>query len=444
MDSKNYLKPKALNSLTKKYTQSLQYLLLTLATLAPLLLTNCTSSKSTDDKKEEYKIGEKVDTSTKLVKSDGSDQNLLAIFDKTIKKIHLFDIENMTHIKKFNVLHPEEKHYVYLSEGGSYIIDMSASSFAIHRPNGESILNPINMKGLPRSIAFNEHHNFFILQDQNRVVTILKISPQGFIQSQWQGGGQISSTLSFTSGDLLPDGTLAIGLSDRSLAFIDLNLTLANQSWTMKTGEAPIADASPEEIVWVGPCRSNSDYILLRSKNQVSLLSRSQKQIVDFIKIENYVAEKYSKNLDPHIVLRKLSNHSNSLTLVYANGSNKIVTHELYDHPEIVINSQLTLANQSWSFTDLLDHSDLHNSKKLIDIEDFDKGRHYRRFRITADFMLDQSFNIPDSPQILMANNFIFALFPSEMGYAVRYSVYQDTPEKELKLFNLKDLGKLK
>lgn len=430
---------KYFNNKENKYKSCLLYFIFNIFVL--LNLANC-SNNTNEDNKEEFKIGQKVDSLSSMSNQNGSDRKILALFDKTIRKIQVFDIDQMLHLKKIAVENSDEKHFVYVPDSAEYIIDMSSKRLTIYNIKLNIITYSQESNGLPRSLAVNDSLGFIVTQDQNRTVSVLKVTPNGYIISPWKAGSQITPDKTFTSGDILNDGTLALGLSDNSLVFIDLENSLLNRQWTLKQDELPIENISTSEIVWVGPSQKDPDKILLRAKEELLLWSRSQRLTLERFDTTNWYTEKYSKSIEPHIVFRnKKSSLNDKLMLTFCQNS-KLSSFTIYDHPETIVNSKLDLYENQWSFTDvLLKTPDVFARNEDFDLNDIDQGRRYRRYRTTSDFLLEENMKIPDTPQVLLGLRSLFTLYPSELGYAVKYS-FDGTPNRELKFFNLKDLGK--
>src|SRR5689334_581872 len=79
----------------------------------------------------DYLIGNPTQSVAALNTPDEGQSQSLVIFDKTVRRIHQFDLTAMTHKRSFAVRNPDNEHYVLYGQSGDYIVDLSQKGLSI-------------------------------------------------------------------------------------------------------------------------------------------------------------------------------------------------------------------------------------------------------------------------------------------------------------------------
>src|SRR5262245_59031278 len=72
---------------------------------------------------QEHLIGKKLTDVSSLVAPGGETQSHIAIYDKTVARVHQFDLNANALVRSFPVRNPGLEHYVLYDQPGNYIID---------------------------------------------------------------------------------------------------------------------------------------------------------------------------------------------------------------------------------------------------------------------------------------------------------------------------------
>lgn len=372
-------------------------------------------------------IGTTVDNVSSLTPSGTTRPTNLVIYDKTVKKIHQFDLDKMTHVRAFDVVGAEEEHYVLADLEGRYAIDLTKKGFSILRMDG-SVLNPLRLPGNPRSTAYRPELGILVIYDDLNSVAIMQINSDGSVPDNKKIllGSMLLDGISISAGDVTDDGKMVVSLSDDSMAVVDIEQTLATKSWVFSRFTTNLT-----RISWVAPVPRQPSQVLVRTSDKIALIDVVA-QTVLAEKSYTDIVSKLSKNRDPHVIIKS----STESTLIYPeNGALK--TRTLYRQGDNVLASFVDLQNDKWY---VVDYSSASTYPRFIfnDPNAVSESREFKQYRLSDMLSLD-SKTLPSKTKIHLADNFVFALFPSELGYAVRYEV-QSELKSELKYFNVKHI----
>ncbi|MCO5114674.1 MAG: hypothetical protein M9899_10945 [Bdellovibrionaceae bacterium] len=396
-----------------------------LSLIALILITGC---DVLPDVEGEYLIGNSLDSISS--QSDQGNSQIVSFFDSKIKKIHIFDLQNLQTQQSFNVKNPKDDHYLVANNDMSYVIDLSPSQMSIYRSTGTAIHNPIRFNGRPISAAFAKAAGRLVVYDDLASVGFLQLDPSGEVTDSWVGGPVISQNHSIVSGDLSPDGqTLLLGLSSGDLAIIDVTQSMANQSWVYE-----IAPLGINDIKWIAPL-SNTQ-ALLQDQSSLILYDYQNKQVVDTMAMSSLRVTLYSKQNDPHVLYKNDLGHT---ILVYVQGGSlqsRQMIH-LQSSKRIPIQSVLNQSSNVWN---LITHTPTYNlnifDPKGAYINITSKKRSAESYRFN-DMLNLSNRELPDQAQLKQASHFIFALFPSELGYIEKIPLLSEEPAEKMKNFNL-------
>ncbi|RYZ74494.1 MAG: hypothetical protein EOP05_09190 [Proteobacteria bacterium] len=393
-----------------------------LAVSALSLLSSCGTDLQFDTGNDNI-IGEKVQSVSSLSDSSGqSDRTQIAIFDKTVRKIHQFDLNRMSVMRTLSVLNEGEQHSVMFDQASGLVIDFSNGHLTLFDRDGNETRDPLEFTGKPISIAYRPANGTLIVYDDMSSVGILKLGPTGQVIKRWLGGPLLggSTGATVTAGDLNDQDQLILALSDGSIATVDIAQTLANSAWSFTKAATTLG-----RIRWVAPVRGTTDKAMVVSGEKVYLVSTTDGSVL---------AEKWatktsllSKSKDPHVVTVGYK----EVQLIYATATT-LETRSLTVDVDYVAESRLSLAEDAWSF---IDSKKAYSMKYGQSGENELAGRNLRKYRLT-DMAALKKMDLPDQASIQTSANYIFALFPSELGKADRIAI-SDGAKAEIKLFNL-------
>lgn len=375
-----------------------------------------------------YNIGNPTKSVAALITPDEGESQSLVLFDKTVRRIHQFDVTSMKHLRSFEVRNPQDDHYVLYGNNGDYILDLSLKGLTIFDKNDQAQHQPIKLQGTPKSAAFLPSKGLVVVYDDLMSVGMMKLGSSGEVLKKWVGGSVVVGNATISSGDLNADGKLIFGLSDGSMVVVsDLEKVMDEKSW----GSVDPFMTGLGDIKWLAPLPHQPNQVLVRTSQQIALLDIAARTLLASYPFDQKVL-KLSKFIDPHIIL----DAGGKIKIIYAENSQ--IKERIYIPRTKVLdvyyllNSTLDLMKDSWSFVD---------SKEPVqflfnDIDATKTARRFARHRF-SDFLATHSQVVANNTQVEIAHDFIFSLYPSELGYAVRYDI-ESEKKSELKLFNLK------
>lgn len=386
------------------------------------MLSACTGA--VDVRGDEFLIGEKLEVMSGVNTDDGGETRQITIFDETVRKIHLFDVAEMKHLRTLSVRSPGETHYVAAHPRGNYVIDFTMKGLTVFDRDGRAQTDPLAMVGQAKSAALKAEAGLLVVYDTLMNVGLVQLGATGQVERANIFGPRISGA-SIAAGDLTDDGRLVLAMSDGSLAIADVDQSLRTGSWVVTR-----YDVAMNDVNWVAPLKGTSQ-VLLRAPGRLALFDIDARvKLAEYPLSSGQAAEKLSRSHDPHVVLRDGDN----LTLVYPkNGA--FETRTFFRQSRHLLLSLLDADRDQWSY---IDASSVRNPFLTNDIDAVRQTRVLKRRRL-SDLATLINKDLPKDTQLRLADSYVFALYPNKLGYAVRYNV-QNEGTAVLKLFNMGSL----
>lgn len=390
------------------------------------VLLGCGASPQ-DDGTSDNIIGNPTKSVAALSTPDEGESRSLVIFDKTVRRIHQFDLMGMKHIRSFAVRNPGDEHYVLYGQNANYIVDLSLKGLSIFNKYDQANHQPIQFQGLPKSAAFLPSKGLLIVYDDLMSVGMLKLDSNGEVLKSWVGGASIVGTKSIAAGDLNADGKLVLALNDGTVIVTDPELSMTQKSWVVDSA----FNTGLSNIKWLASLPKTPNQVMIRASGKIALLDLTSKTIISSYDIVDEVV-KLSKFNDPHVVM----SNANAVTVAYVENS-QIQVKAFYlsikkFEMNYLMSSNLDLEQDTWSFVDTKEPVNYF----FNDLDASKKNRRFIRYRF-SDVLATHNMSVANDTQVEIAGSFIFALFPRELGYAVRYDVETENQSK-LERFNLK------
>ncbi len=379
-----------------------------------------------DTSNDENIIGSRLESVTSLKSSDGSQTANIAIFDETAKKIHQFDLDKMSCTRSITVQNPDEKHYVLQSDTGNYIVDLTTKHLSVIDKDSVQQTNLLKFWGKPMSASFRPESGYLVMYDDLKTVGILKLNSNGQIEKKHVFGYKVNGA-SISAGDVTENGKLVLALSDDSFVVADIEANLNNATDEISiTGDPQPTTLS--RIDWIAPVVTKPNIIFVKAAGKVVLYDLVLKQIIASTDIVSSEIIKLSKSTNPHIIERLTSS---SIRVIYADG-NSISTLVVQKQFGAILTSDLDIAKKTWTYVEL---------PKYLGFSVFNDVNQVRESRQLIKYNLSglplSTSKIADNAQIKLGDDYFFALFPSELGYAEKVRI-DGSGKSVLKLFNLK------
>ncbi len=376
------------------------------------ILAGCGRPPSNED---ENIIGNKLRSMTTLSSREGGENKRIAIFDKTVRRIHQFDLSQNTYVKGVSVLQPQLDHYLLYDDSGDYIVDLADGHIAIIESSGHQNVDPLHLPGKPVSAAFRGSLGLLVVLDQLGSIGLLKLDRDGRVEKSWLGGPLFSDGGTLRAGDITDDGKLVISLSDGTVAVVSIESSIEKRAWDFLSMSPGFS-----QIDWIAPVRGNPDLIMVKNSTHVALMQLSLQAILGApIEINESMLVKTSKLVDPHIVVSSLDGDK----IIYVSDG-QLKEKSLYTRRRVLLSSNLNLESDTWSF---------------IDSEGDDSvARRFKHLKFSS-LLAVQNQVVPDHTQAELTETRLFTLYKSELGYATSMDI-RDNTKHEFKLFNLEHI----
>lgn len=425
-------------------------LLSVLLSATSLLFTGCQPGDGSiiPDHKAENLIGVPLTANSKLQSATEDDSDKVVIFDKTIRKVHHFDLDSSTHLGKYEVNSPEEDHFLIYGSSQKYFVDLTKRQINIQTIGGDKAISPIKFVGTPLSATFDAKKGYLIVYDSYQSVMIYKLDERGGISKSFISGPEIKDQGTIQAGDISAGGKLVLSVRGNPavttgavvdfIVSIDIEAALEKQTLNDPLVFTKIP-TTLTEMNWIAPVLGADNLMLIRSAGKISTMDLVTSTITS-IPTEDWLVEKYSKIKDSHIVMRKSYDYYASLNgnverRIYFVEAGVLKSKTLTKNFNFILNSHLDLKRGYWNVTktNIATEYDLYNSYNT-----YFQGRSFTRIR-TSDLLSIIDKEIANDATVEMANDYLFSLFPSPMGYATRTDI-ETSKTNVLKNFNIKDM----
>lgn len=398
--------------------------------LVVLLLSACGPLPENDSREDENIIGNKVQAVTDIQYSPEGQVGVIAIFDDVVRKIHQFDLDSMTHLRAIEVENPGLSHFLLHDTDGKYTVDMTEKHLSIYKSDGIVVENPVRFLGKPLSTSFRPELGYLVFYDDLQNVSILQVADDGSVLRA-RTLGPILDDVVIQSGDVTDNGLLVLAMADGTLRRVDLNQTLIDGTWSFETFNTTL-----ESIAWVAPVSGFPNRVLLRAKQTIAVYDFDTSTVTSqMTTTEQFRIYKYSKSHDSHLVLAEVDIDGfwetvGETQLVYA-GTGDLQVRTLPRGENQLMLSHLDIANNSWSVI----QSEFASLSSENNINGIKQGRRLFKSSFSDGLALGEE-ELPNDTKVKLSRDYVFALFPSELGYARRINI--ETGEvKEISLFNL-------
>lgn len=241
-----------------------------LATL--IFLTSCSSGSDVG------LIGQRLNQQAGLYNSYGIDTKNIFVVDSMTNRILGVNSEKMTLDYEFTLSNPEEEHYVAVDANEKFVIDFSKKHLQVIGLDGGRYDNPIKFQGTPASVAYGPASRTMVMQDDLKSIGILKLGETGAIEKSWLGGPLVADGKSVTAGDLDKAGRMILSVSDNSLTLVDIDATLAQQSWQTSSFTTTLTG-----INWVAPDQNVDNMTLVATDTKLGLINMATQTLADSV-----------------------------------------------------------------------------------------------------------------------------------------------------------------
>ena len=382
---------------------------------------------------EDYIIGQKVKDVSSLTSDLGTVQTQIAIYDKTVDRIHQFNLTTVTLARSLAPAQPGGEHAILYHQSGNYVIDIAGKYVGVYNRDGVLAQQTGMFYGQPKSAAFRPTAGYLVTYDDGSSVAMLKLDANGNVTAKWSGGPVLDNGTgtppSISAGDVDDAGQLILGLSDNSIAVVDLDASMAAQSWQFTSFATTLTD-----IKWLAPVNGAANQIFVRSKDKLSLIDVATQAVLDSVDIdETKVKVKTSKNFDPHVMVIDSQNAH-----IYYVKNSKFEARVNPTLPNSLLSSRLSLANDTLTWV----NSSYKYWFEIDQPNQWKETRTLKRWRLSDMFSSSAWVPLPNDAQLEITPDHIFELFNAKYGLAY-YLGLDDGSKVKLEKFNRPWVGGL-
>ena len=373
------------------------------------LITACFTLSACGDfamDRSDHLVGEKLKEVSGLTSDTGAVVSKVAMYDKTVNRIHQFALGPMKLIRSERVAANNQPHYVLYDQIGEYLIDLTERDITIFDRDGGASKNPVRMPGQPVSAVFRPSAGLLVVYDDLMSVALIKITPTGAIQKAWLGGPALCGGGTISAGDVDGAGRLVFAMSNGNIVLVDVDQSIDNHAWSCQFYPSGVTDT----IKWLGRVRDNSDQVLAATNSGVHLLDVSARTTLAS-RTDLGGVDKFSKSIDPHAIFLEKA----KMTIAYARGS-AIQTRDFFYVADMILNTRLDVAGDQFSMI----HSEGSKRTYLDTPSEF--ARELVGWRL-SDLLATPSVKLPDKATFEMAGRTLFMLYPSKVGRAESFDL---------------------
>lgn len=350
-------------------------------------------------------------------------QETLDMFDETTRRIHSFNLRGEGLVKSFEVLNPEDDHFIIASNDSSFLVDLSQSQMSVYRYDGSASLDVVPFMGKPVSSAYNKNTGHLVVYDNLNSVSLLKINDAGDITKLWIGGPLVTGEGSILSGDISPSGELILSLANGSLAIVDIEESIDQEQWVYRL-DTSIPHSG---VKWVAVI--SADLILYQNPSKLVLYNYTLGTVLSEKDYPaGYEILGYGKTKDPHVIYKNQRLLNREYFVAYVDGG-EIKLKELVNHRgnKDFSQSRLDISANEFSYIGKTS-TYLSGEEESFHWVDQKTNRVAFGYRF-SDMLVTSRKQLPDGAELTRAKNYVFALFPSELGYAEKISTKSEQVE---------------
>ena len=399
-------------------------MLFQVAAISWMIFALCACDPGRDARGDEHLIGEKLKDVSSMTTATGESQQMIAMYDKTVNRIHQFDLAPNILVRSFQVLNPGVDHHVLYDQTGNYMVDFSTKHLSIFDKFNEVNHNPIRFIGTPKSASFRPSLGFLVMYDDKMSVGVLKLDVSGKVLKSKVFGADFGGP-TISAGDVDETGRLILALSSGKIAIVDLSASLNSGSWSYT-----LVNTTLNNCVWLAPIRGSPNKVFVQQEDRMSVVDLVAQTSADGPLISRKSVMYYGKMPDAHIIYESASDTS-LMKIAYINAG-VIATKQVSFAPRAIMNSRLDLANNSWTMISAKSSSyNYRNGKTTYN------NRAVTRWTFTSnEFVGILDEKLSDAATFEVNADRLFALLPVKMGWAVNYNLNNGS-QRPLKYFNM-------
>lgn len=359
------------------------------------------------------------------------DKNSLTAVDRTGMTLQRFTLDPFAHEQSLSLALDEEKQGVLAAANGQYFVTLGETDYAIIKADGTSVVNPIGLAGKIASAAFDPVHHYLLIADEFKSMAIMTLSPSGDDLGHVAKGNLFPGEKLIVAGTMLDDGRLVLAVGEKTIAIIDVGMTVAKQEWEYTSFDVTNAKA----MTWLASVPDQPSIVMIRDQDRLLSIDVDAKAILDAKDITNLSVIGQFRDYSPHVIYNtpdELAAQKANITYVGEGG--KFVHKPISDNGKQLLQTWLDPVT---SFLTVAFNPGAQRSDPEVDSYYLEAQEIYR-VRLT-DNLVERTAPIAEKSHMAITPNYIFLLYPSALGKASRlnYGSKENANEQKLEGYNL-------
>jgi len=132
--------------------------------------------------------------------------------------------------------------------------------------------------GTIKSVASDTDQGLYAFVDEYFSITLMIVSNEGQVLSQWTGGPVLGQGVVVAAGDILPSGQLLVVSDKATAALIDVKASIEKSTWTFKK-----LDLALSGMNWVAPISGSVDRALISDAKGIYLIDTQAGTTLDSV-----------------------------------------------------------------------------------------------------------------------------------------------------------------
>lgn len=378
-------------------------------------------------------ISDKPNLLSQSVLIDRISKDQIFIANESAQTFEAFTLDPFTHLASISSPHRLVKPSVGGSNNGSYFVSLAGNDYAISQKTGNTLLNPIPIKGEIQSLAFDSSLHTLAITSSLQAVYLLSLNESGAVTGSLVIDNLIDSGKALGASTILNDGRLAIVGGGTQLVFVDIIASIRDQLAIKNS--INIDNAS--SMGWIRVIPSSPNRLLILDGSRLIVVDTDTGTIVDSKSLnDTKIVGRYSA-YDPHIITQNAGQEAQDIIeLSFIGKDGKIATRTLLGSPYTLDSTSLDV--ESLNFAAFFVSPKPNKTFGTKDEQNMLKNEVYRYELTDASNQLRTNRNEVDSDaQVVLRPNYFFIRHDSVFGRSERRS-YGDTPNSQnLEGYNL-------
>jgi len=344
--------------------------------------------------------------------------NEAVFLDDFNRTVTIFQIEPFAVSETIKLSPSVDAEAFFAGKQNQFFVLKEKNGFGVLKRNGQYLKNPVPMFGKLTSVSYDATSNRLVLQDDFDSVALLVFDDAGNVISSWIGGPIIDGNNAIVAGTLLENGVLSVSLSNKQLALIDFDASIAAGKWEFTAFDLQVA----EDLLWFSPVFNLAPVVIARTDRKILTIDINEKRIIDSLVLtDNEKAVHFNRSVG-HVIV---SDRLNNFALVHSDEAGKLIRKKIHN-----VRANLTV-------NDKLEYSIMdQESGTLTVMASRGAQKSILRNRL-SDGLYVGSIPVTSFDRTIVTAGYMIEVFEYRLGKALRTHVSNPDDRVELSAYNI-------